>query len=357
MNRLRAFLLFALIGAAVFPVSALAADLPLFTPGWHIVPDAHELDPNCPVGAPLGFAGALQLIQNLMNAGISFGILICVIVIAFAGLLWMLTATNPESHSQAKKVLTNAAVGLLIVLTAWLMVDFVMKVLYMGTGGDPGKFGPWNKILTGGEYCIVENKDLKPLFTGDILSTPGEGDVTAAPSATDIAGATVGAAGCAPGTIKSAAAAGGYQLTEAQSNTFSCIAKAESSCGTNITGATTQSGQTTTANGMFQIILGYRDPQGQPSQCHSLNIPICSTAAKRAGWNGTGNLNCANAFSGGKVKTGQEALARVCKAAAANLECNASAAACLLKKRPDFGDWTGDSRSSKQKACIAKYNI
>ena len=349
MNRLRAFLLIALFVVLIMPASAFAADLPLFTPGWHIVPDAHELDPTCPVGAPLGFAGVLQLIQNLMNAGISFGILICVLVIAFAGVLWMLTATNPESHSQAKKVLTNAAIGLLIILTAWLMVDFVMKVLYMGTGGDPGKFGPWNQILTGGEYCIVENKDLKPLFSGPIVATPGEGTVAPAPSATDIAGATVGAEGCSPETIKAAAAAGGYQLTEGQANTFSCIAKAESSCGRNISGATTQGGQSTSAHGMFQIVLGLNDT------CHNLNIPVCTAAAQRAGWSGSGNLNCSRAFSGGKVKAGQEALARVCQAASANTQCNTSAAACLLKNRPNFSDWTADPRSTKQKACIARY--
>lgn len=347
---LRAFVVLLALSFSVIPVTVSAAGLPLFTPGWHIVPDAHDLDASCPVGAPLGFGGVLQLLQNLMNAGISIGILVSVLVIAFAGILWMLTPTNPENHSQAKKVLTNAVVGLLIILSAWLIVDFVMKVLYKGTNGDPGRFGPWNTILVGGSVCVVASDDLKPLFSGNIFSRPGEGtSVDAEPSAVDISNASLGAAGCSPSTITSAAAAGGYTLTEKQANTFSCLAKAESSCGTNISGATTVDGQPTTAHGMFQVVMGYKD------DCHSLNIPVCTAAAKRAGWPGSGDLNCSTAFSGGKPKAGMTQLANACKAAAANLECNASAAACLVKSNPSFSDWTADSRSAKQKACVARY--
>ncbi len=158
----------------LLPVAASAqSNIPLFDPEWQLVPQAHLLDADCPVGAPLGFGGALQLLQNVMNALISFGIVICVLIIAFAGILWILTPTNPENHSQAKKVLTNAVIGLLIILSAWLVVDFVMKLLY---NGDDRRFGPWNEILTpgGDDYCIVA-ASTTPLFSGSITATPGLG--------------------------------------------------------------------------------------------------------------------------------------------------------------------------------------
>lgn len=182
MYRLLAPLLLLLL---VCPLAASAAGLPLIDPSWHIVPDAHELDASCPEGAPLGLGGVLQTIQNVMNAGITLGVLISVLVIAFAGILWMLTSANPENHSQAKKVLTNAVVGLLIILSAWLIVDFVMKILYSGPAGQQGKFGPWNEILTGGEIC-VDAMDTKPLFTGDFFTVPGDrtGDPPAGGSCT-----------------------------------------------------------------------------------------------------------------------------------------------------------------------------
>lgn len=168
MNRLWAPLLLALL--LYLPLSASAQSLPLLDPNWQLVPEAHDLDSNCPVGAPLGFGGVLQLIQNLMNASVSFGIIICVIVIAFAGILWILTPTNPENHSQAKKVLTNAAIGLLIILSAWLIVDFVMKLLY---NQNLEGWGPWNTILSGGNVCVTAT-DTKPLFDGKITWIPGQ---------------------------------------------------------------------------------------------------------------------------------------------------------------------------------------
>ena len=171
MNRLWAPLLLVLFLAV--PMFAHAqSNIPLFDPEWQLVPEASELDSDCPVGAPLGFGGVLQLIQNVMNASVSFGVIICVIVIAFAGILWILTPTNPESHSQAKKVLTNAVIGFLIILSAWVIVDFVMKMLYSGVDGQQGKFGPWNEILTGGDICVIA-MDTKPLFSGNIFSVPG----------------------------------------------------------------------------------------------------------------------------------------------------------------------------------------
>lgn len=172
MKRLWAPLLLLLVLFVPFVASA-QSNLPLFDPEWQLVPEASEIDSDCPVGAPLGFGGVLQLIQNVMNAAISFGVLISVLVIAGAGILWILTPTNPENHSQAKKILTNAVIGLLIILSAWLIVDFVMKLLYSGTNGQQGKFGPWNQILTGGDICIVANENLKPLFEGDINSSSG----------------------------------------------------------------------------------------------------------------------------------------------------------------------------------------
>lgn len=169
MNRLWVPLLLFVVLMMPFAASA-QSNLPLFDPEWQLVPEASELDSDCDFGAPLGFGGVLQLIQNVMNAAISFGVVIAVLVIAFAGILWILTPTNPENHSQAKKVLTNAVIGLLIILSAWLVVDFVMKLLY---DGDSSNFGPWNEILTGGDICIVATST-PALFDGVIFEVPGQ---------------------------------------------------------------------------------------------------------------------------------------------------------------------------------------
>lgn len=180
MNRVRAFLPLAFLFSLVLPLYARAADLPLFSSGWSLVPEACR---DC----PCGFAGVMGTAQNFVNMGISIGILFSVIIIAWAGLLYISTPTNPEARSQANKMLINAAIGLLIVLTAWLMVDFVMKALYSGPDGTKGAFGPWNTILTGGDMCVTAF-EVQPLFSGAISTT----QLSTTPSTTGTTGTTAG---------------------------------------------------------------------------------------------------------------------------------------------------------------------
>ena len=129
-----------------------------------IVPDACK-------ACPCGFGGVLAIIQNVVNFIIAISVIIATLIMVWAGGLYMMSATNPESRSQANKMLINAVIGIIIVLSAWLVVDFVMKTLY------GGQFGPWNTILLGtegGESCIV-SKPSTPLFEGTIVLVPGQG--------------------------------------------------------------------------------------------------------------------------------------------------------------------------------------
>lgn len=163
---------------------AHAASFPLLDSNFHLVPDAHDLDPLCMPGAPLSFGAVMEIVQRFVNMGITLGIFFFVVIMAWAGLLFIMSATNPESRSKAKGMLLNAAVGLLIVLSAWLMVDFVMKILYSGPEGTEGAFGPWNSILGSGPACVVGRATI-PLFSGvidttDLPTTPDDtsGDPT-----------------------------------------------------------------------------------------------------------------------------------------------------------------------------------
>lgn len=316
MYRLSALFLALLLFCA--PLTAAAqSGIPLFDSEWQLVPEAHEIDPTCPVGYPLGFGGVLQLVQNGMNAAISFGIVAFVLIIAGAGILWMLTPTNPENHSQAKKILTNAVIGFLIILSAWLIVDFVMKLLY---DGENSGFGPWNSILTGGDICIRVNENLSPLFTGDIRSVPGHSGSSYDPQFT-----TSGA--CSPNSVYGAGQ--GTGITQKQAQFLACIARPESACGADLTNY--QWGSGSSAYGPFMILLD--------GNSRYFETPACYRAA-----NVTGNLNCDEGFRGGNPIPGSPIAAR-CMRAAANLACSVSAAHGLLMTsghRP----WTGNHDST-----------
>ncbi len=161
-------LAFLILGGTYAPL-AHAATNPSLDSSFHIVPSAHEIDPACPEGAPLSFGAIMEIAQRFINVGISFGVLIFTIIIAWAGFLFIISGVNPEARSSAKKMLGNAAIGLLITLTAWLIVDFVMKTLYSGPEGTEGAFGPWNSILGNGPACVVATT-VQPLFSGSITA-------------------------------------------------------------------------------------------------------------------------------------------------------------------------------------------
>ncbi len=143
----------------LLPLGAHAASATFFGP---IVPEVCR-------ACPCGFGGVLAIIQNLVNFVISIAIIIMTLILVWGGILYIMSPANPENRSTANNMLINAAIGMLIVLSAWLIVDFVMKTLY------GGQFGPWNSILLSGSGpgCIAANANVKALFDGDIIATPG----------------------------------------------------------------------------------------------------------------------------------------------------------------------------------------
>lgn len=257
------------------------------------------------------------------------------LVLMYAGVKMVTAGGNMGAIESAKDMMINMIIGYLILLSAWLVIDTVMKGLVGNT--LPG-YGPWNEI-----QCSTKPQS-PPLAPPATVSTQPSGISTGGRAA------RLGTGECAPDVVMAGAQAGGYTLTQAQANTLSCIAIAESSCSNRPPGATQPNGQPTSASGMFQIVFGYNDT------CHNLNLPVCTQIAQSAGFAVTGNLNCSTAFANGRPKAGMETLANACKAAAQNINCNASAAACLLRTPTGYGHWVADSRASTQKECITKYS-
>lgn len=307
-----AFLLF------VPALASAQSNLPLFDPEWQLVPEAHLLDADCPVGAPLGFGGFLQLVQNGMNAAISFGVIMFVIIITFAGILWVLTPTNPENHSQAKKILTNAVIGLLIILSAWLIVDFVMKILY----SENTTFGPWNEILMeGGDYCIVAASSTR-LFSGSIIAPVFPGATGSPEPRFTTSGA------CSFTSVQQAGQSVNITLKEARF--LACIARPESQCGSDLTNYNWNRGSS--AYGPFMILLDG-------------NARYFENAACRQAAGVTGPLNCDDGFRGGNPIPGS-AIANRCMRAAANLACSTAAATALVRQS-GHTPWTGNNDSKR----------
>jgi len=83
-----------------------------------------------------------QLAQNVLNAGIAIAVFLSAVLFAYAGWKYMTAGGNIGKATQAREIFTNVAIGLVIILAGWLVVDTIMKTLVKEHAG----FGPWNKI-------------------------------------------------------------------------------------------------------------------------------------------------------------------------------------------------------------------
>jgi hypothetical protein len=79
-----------------------------------------------------GWGGLILTIGNLVQFAIALGILITVLMAAYAGFLWVLNPTNPENRSKGRSILINAIIGLVLTLAAWLIVNTVLTALGAG---------------------------------------------------------------------------------------------------------------------------------------------------------------------------------------------------------------------------------
>ncbi len=68
----------------------------------------------------------ITLGQNIINAGIFIAVFLSAILFAYAG--WLYLSNEAIGQQQkAKKVFSNVAIGLIIVLSAWLIVNTLLS--------------------------------------------------------------------------------------------------------------------------------------------------------------------------------------------------------------------------------------
>ena len=81
-----------------------------------------------------------QLAQNILNAGIYLAVILSAVLFAWAGFLYLTNVGNSGGVSKAKEVFGNVAIGLVIILASWLVVDIVMRT-FVGAS-----VLPWNTL-------------------------------------------------------------------------------------------------------------------------------------------------------------------------------------------------------------------
>lgn len=129
----------AFIGSAIFAYAVLA-----------------QPDLGLEYGAATGLPSTdIRLIAaRIIRAALGLLGIVALALILYGGYTWMTAGGNEENIAKAKKILINATIGLIIILSAFAIVSFVINALIQATtggeGGDGGESGPpggFSKVL------------------------------------------------------------------------------------------------------------------------------------------------------------------------------------------------------------------
>jgi hypothetical protein len=185
---------------------AFLLQVPFFAYGAGLVPCGGTDEPACQTCYALG------LINSVNSWLVGILSIAAAIMFIIAGFRIVTAQGNPSVLKSAKDMITNVAIGFMIVLAAWLFVDFLMKTLL-----DDGQseMGPWNTIACVDQPNAItkpDSVDIKIVFP-----TPGQSRGTAFNSGTQLDPAQLSAVAglSAPDdVVAAAAAAAGLDATQ-----------------------------------------------------------------------------------------------------------------------------------------------
>jgi uncharacterized membrane protein len=126
MNKLTTFIFVALLGLLLLPSAQLLAQ-------------------GDPLGLEYGRASGLgeqdvrSTTAGVINVALSLLGIIALVLIVYAGFMWMTAAGNSEQIDKAKGILRAAIIGLVIILMAYSITQFVVDNLTDVTGVDRGE--------------------------------------------------------------------------------------------------------------------------------------------------------------------------------------------------------------------------
>jgi hypothetical protein len=88
--------------------------------------------------AGLGERSVALIVSDIIKILLSFLGVIFIVLIIYAGFSWLTSAGNEEKIEKAKKIMVSAIVGLVIILSAWVITYFVIDKILEATIGRQG---------------------------------------------------------------------------------------------------------------------------------------------------------------------------------------------------------------------------
>ncbi len=120
------------------PTVALAAQSVPKGPGWLVtigIPNGHIIDTKClgkDASTQCGLAQMYQTIVNFTQVLLALTGSAALLMFTYGGVQWILSAGNQERVQKGRAAMEAAAIGIAIILGAWVMVNFIIWALSGG---------------------------------------------------------------------------------------------------------------------------------------------------------------------------------------------------------------------------------
>ncbi len=86
----------------------------------------------------------MQLIKNIIDLLMSIVFPLAAVMIVIGGITIATAGGSTGRVTKGRQIVTAAAIGILIALLSWLIIDTLIKVMASNWGSL--KIGPWNKL-------------------------------------------------------------------------------------------------------------------------------------------------------------------------------------------------------------------
>jgi len=127
----------------------------------------------------------VKLANNVIKFLIVLSILLAAILFMYAGFLFVTSGGNESQLKKGKEMFKNVFIGIIIVLTGFLIVDTVMKTL---AGDSLMGGGPWNQIQCVPNPSAISTGVWNPGDSGSVSVTPTGSTATDCPNCTRLEG-------------------------------------------------------------------------------------------------------------------------------------------------------------------------
>lgn len=112
---------------------SLAVSLPVLAAGYD--PSISDYGLKDITEVKVGQSTELKsLIANVINIALGFLGVIAVAFIIYGGFKWMTAAGNEEQVTDARKLITQAVIGLVVIFAAYIIANFAIGALKDATG-------------------------------------------------------------------------------------------------------------------------------------------------------------------------------------------------------------------------------